>query len=1220
MLMVMPPGMLVILARAPTSTLMSLFYLSLLFHLKCYARPSALRILSVGSHLAGPPSSRSNEEGACSPKLLRLGCLNVRGIKANNDYVANLLGDLDILAISEHWLHSYDLHLLGLIHTEYNYIASSPHSQEDALTCAPRLKRGCGGVAILWRKAINNQVKKLTDFSNDRCVAIQLLSTPRPLAIISTYLPCRSGCTDLFKEALDYVDSIINHLAYDHSVIVLGDLNADPGPDGGPLSTTPANEQGRILLRYLAKWELSSVHLHTCSTPHTHTYTSEAHNSTSTIDHLLAPVHLLPSFSNCCVIEDDPLNLSDHSPVCASLKIYLPSTPIQARQSGSTKFRPNWSKLSESELLQGYTEEVESQLASLSLPSLSSLVSTPESIDSLLGEVTSILLSAAQKHIPAKRFLPFVKPGWTPELRRYHSKSKRLYKEWVRAGRPRSYLHPKRKQYKEAKAIFRIQLRRYQKDQRDAFFRNLDLDSSDPGRLFRHVRRANGGAAEPTTVLKVGDSNSVGEEIPDAWASYFADLASPRDHDPDFLISIEQQMTSISSLPLGQFQLFSEEEVDEVVKSLKVNKAAGPDDIDPEHLRFGGWHLVSLLTLLFNAMMLACHIPSVFRQGLVIPIPKGHNKDLSNPSNYRGITILSNMSKLPEKLVIWRISELNPSPTLNPLQGGFRSGHSCSHTALILQEAIASARESGSKAFVAFLDVKKAFDTVWHASLLVKLHQKGVTGHLWHVISTWYSSSSSCVLWDGTCSSSFVLNQGVRQGGTLSPFLYVLFVDELLDTLAASGLGVSVAGLYCGAPMYADDLALVSSRPADLQAMLDIVHVYSRKWRYQLNETKSVVMVFGEASATRRRERMSRKWLLGGTAIKEVDETHHLGILRSVSPSTVDRTNERASAVRSALNAVGSRFGCLHPLTSLKLYQALCLPIMLYGAEIWSLTKSELLILERVHRRILRTIQGLPLRCPSILLTKLLGISSIADLISQRSLGFIIATANLPSDSLARQVLVARAATPNAKGTIKRYRELLSGLSLPELSALLSTPPKNEPWKAFIKKNLALRAHVDFLETQDASYLGSCDLQLHRPAPHWRVTVGDPTLTRLNNFRIRLLVGCDGLEHDAARFWYRNTGAAPSDPSCKLCGHDQEDAVHFIAVCPRLENARLEALAVAPPISDNILPNRSVNPREYTEIMLGTSWIDDPTFQRFCISYLSTLKSRRAQLLVSGPF
>ena len=154
---------------------------------------------------------------------------------------------------------------------------------------------------------------------------------------------------------------------------------------------------------------------------------------------------------------------------------------------------------------------------------------------------------------------------------------------------------------------------------------------------------------------------------------------------------------------------------------------------------------------------------------------------------------------------------------------------------------------------------------------------------------------------------------------------------------------------------------------------------------------------------------------------------------------------------------------------------------MLYGSEVWSLIKTQLVFLERVHSRILHTIQGLPLCCPSILLTKLLGISSINDLISQRSLGFITATVNLPADSLARKVLVARASSPHAKGVVKRYRELLSRSNLPEITTLLNT-----------KRNLALRAHVQFLETQDSSFFGSCDLKLHRPAPYWKMTVGRP--------------------------------------------------------------------------------------------------------------------------------
>ena len=388
--------------------------------------------------------------------------------------------------------------------------------------------------------------------------------------------------------------------------------------------------------------------------------------------------------------------------------------------------------------------------------------------------------------------------------------------------------------------------------------------------------------------------------------------------------------------------------------------------------------------------------------------------------------------------------------------------------------------------------------------------------------------------------------------------------------------------------MYADNLALVTSSPADLQALLELVHRYAQIWHYELNESKSVIMVFGEAAVTRRRERANRKWWLGDAALKEVDELHHLGILRCVSPSTVSRTNERATACRSAffaLNSVGSHFGYLHPLTSLKLYEALCCPIVLYGSEIWTLTKSELLFLERVQCRILRTIQGLPVRCPSTCLTKLLSVSSIEDIITQRTLTFIVATANLPEESLARQVLVARANSPVATGVVKRYGEILENLNLPELQALLASPPKTSVWKAHVKRSLALRAHVDFMEVSSSLLLGSCELQLLKLAPHWRVTLGDPTLTRQNNFRIRLLVG---LEHDASRFRYRNTGAPRADASCKLCGHSKEDAVHFVATCHLLEDARSAALAEAPPPLSDLLPCRADDPTKFTELMLGT--------------------------------
>lgn len=140
------------------------------------------------------------------------------------------------------------------------------------------------------------------------------------------------------------------------------------------------------------------------------------------------------------------------------------------------------------------------------------------------------------------------------------------------------------------------------------------------------------------------------------------------------------------------------------------------------------------------------------------------------------------------------------------------------------------------------------------------------------------------MLWNGQLSKEFPIKQGVRQGGVLSPYLYCLFVDELLDTLTSSGLDVSIKGLYCGTPMYADDLALIASSPEELQQMLDIVSQYASQWRYSLNPDKSVVMVVGESAITRAQARESREWLLGGPPVSRSGRTILLGHPKDCAP------------------------------------------------------------------------------------------------------------------------------------------------------------------------------------------------------------------------------------------------------------------------------------------------------------------------------------------------
>ena len=224
------------------------------------------------------------------------------------------------------------------------------------------------------------------------------------------------------------------------------------------------------------------------------------------------------------------------------------------------------------------------------------------------------------------------------------------------------------------------------------------------------------------------------------------------------------------------------------------------------------------------------------------------------------------VSKVFEKLLLTRLS---PQVSLvHLLQGGFRPKTRCMHTAFVLQEAINHLRSRKKKAYTAYLDVRKAFDTVWHDGLFLKL-LFGFPRYIWSILRNWYSHNTSAVLWNSSISHPFPIHQGVRQGAVLSPLLYSIFVNDLLLHLSSSGHGTSVNGIFCGSPMFADDLALVSESVSDLQSILNIVTHYANTWRYKLNASKSSILVIGESKRSRTLNRQTRSWHVCGDPIPE---------------------------------------------------------------------------------------------------------------------------------------------------------------------------------------------------------------------------------------------------------------------------------------------------------------------------------------------------------------
>jgi len=206
-------------------------------------------------------------------------------------------------------------------------------------------------------------------------------------------------------------------------------------------------------------------------------------------------------------------------------------------------------------------------------------------------------------------------------------------------------------------------------------------------------------------------------------------------------------------------------------------------------------------------------------------------------------------------------------------------------------------------------------------------------------------------------------------------------------------------------------------------------------------------------------------------------------------------------------------------------------------------------------------------------------------------------------------------------------------LTLPSVTTLMQNTHSKSCWKRCITKILGTRAYLHLLDQaevkSDLEQLSMCEPNFLVPSPIWGVTYCAEHLHLItrSNFRVRLLLGCHGLESDASRFNSRSNGRGRGDPSCKLCYAQVKDATHFIS-CPLLEAKRRELLSHSPPQFQDIdtdmdLPDPARNPvscengapQLFANVMLGIDWIEDIDVQAFRINFLAELKALRAELI-----
>ena len=431
--------------------------------------------------------------------------------------------------------------------------------------------------------------------------------------------------------------------------------------------------------------------------------------------------------------------------------------------------------------------------------------------------------------------------------------------------------------------------------------------------------------------------------------NHFIKLGDPED---DFLFADVDVCNELESLIADDIVVTSDElnvpieltEINNAIEQLKCGKSGDEDQLLNEFFVSGrdilSPYLVSLFSFIFDTGI----FPGGWGEGLIVPLHK--KVSMLNPTNYRGITLLSVLGKLFTRILNNRSDGWAEKYQIYiEAQNGFRRERGTADSAFILSNIIDDFLAQGKKLYAYFVDYSKAFDYVVHDNLWYKLFKLGLGGKIINFLRSMYQCIRSKVLLNHEMSESFPCRLGVRQGECLLPVLFAMYVNDLESHLYSADGGVIISDFKLMLLLYADDLVIFAETPEALQLQIDKLYNYCQKWKLLINTEKSKIVVF------RKGTRISQeRWFYGETLIPVCSRIPYLELVFSSNGSYSRSQSTLADQVNKAifqLHKILLRFKGITLSAALDLFDKLITPILCYGCEVWGFHSAS--DIERVH-------------------------------------------------------------------------------------------------------------------------------------------------------------------------------------------------------------------------------------------------------------------------------
>lgn len=436
------------------------------------------------------------------------------------------------------------------------------------------------------------------------------------------------------------------------------------------------------------------------------------------------------------------------------------------------------------------------------------------------------------------------------------------------------------------------------------------------------------------------------DDIKDRWTQYCSSLYKDLGGGDE----VVEELEDIAPPVVEHTQDILYSEVQTAIRALKRNKSPGSDGIPAEMLQAGGEPLARQIYQLCNKAWHEGTIPEEWGKSILVPIPK--KGDLSNCSNYRTISLINHTGKVFLIVILNRL-KAHLDPYLSEEQAGFRRDRSTTHQILMLRLLAEKAKRQGKKIYNCFIDFQKAFDTIKHKIIWATLKSYGVDTKMITLLQNIYEKSQSAVRIGNEYGEWFQTDVGTRQGDPLSPLLFIVYLERVMDQVRQNTCGINVSGLLINNLRFADDIDLIDEDLSSLQRQVELTKTAAEQSGLMININKTKTMVFGDRNIENRIQ------VAGGT-IENVDKFEYLGSLITWDNNCSEEIKRRIGKATGALASLKHIWSSkkLKIENKLKILNTCVFSVLLYASETWTLKEADrkkLLVFEmKCYRRILR--------------------------------------------------------------------------------------------------------------------------------------------------------------------------------------------------------------------------------------------------------------------------